>query len=275
MKRTILALSLSLACAVVAYAQKTETQATGDAGNQTSAGLSRPNKSINLESGTRLAAELQNAIDVRQARVGDQVVLKTTQAIKSQGRTIVGTGARLIGRVTEVARKSKGNGESHVGMLFDRLERGSLAIPITATISSITSGRASANAHDDDLFGSNTSASGSARSTSSAGSSSSSGGLLGGVGSMVNSTTSTVGTAVGATASDVGATVDSTTNAVGSTATGVSRSLGRIQISESSNTSVAGGSVLSLQGDNLRLEKGTRFNLLLTQSASAGTVKDQ
>jgi hypothetical protein len=31
--------------------------------------------------------------------------------------------------------------------------------------------------------------------------------------------------------------------------------------------------VLSLQGGNLRLEKGTTFNLTLTQSASAGTTK--
>jgi hypothetical protein len=275
MKRTLLTLSLSLACAMLAYAQKAETQATGDASNQTSATLSQSNKSINLESGTRLAAELQNSIDVRKAKVGDQVVLKTTQAIKAQGRTVVGTGARLVGRVTEVARNGKGNGESRVGILFDRLERGSLAIPITATISSITSGRASTSAHNDYLFGSNTSVGGSARSTSSVSSSSSSGGLLGGVGSVANSTTSTVGTAVGASTSAVGATIDSTTNAVGNTATGVGRSLGRIQISESSNTSVEGGSVLSLQGDNLRLEKGTRFNLVLSQSASVGTAKDQ
>jgi hypothetical protein len=91
----------------------------------------------------------------------------------------------------------------------------------------------------------------------------------------VNSTTSIVGSEVGATTSAVSSTVDSTANAVGSTATGVGRSLGRIQISESSNTSVEGGSVLSLQGDNLLLEECTRINLVLTQSASADTVKDQ
>jgi hypothetical protein len=31
---------------------------------------------------------------------------------------------------------------------------------------------------------------------------------------------------------------------------------------------------LSLQGGNLRLEKGTNFNLVLTQSASTGTRKN-
>jgi hypothetical protein len=58
---------------------------------------------------------------------------------------------------------------------------------------------------------------------------------------------------------------------VGNVASGVSRPLPGIQISQSSNTSVQGESVLSLQGGNLRLDKGTRFNLVLTQSASAGT----
>jgi hypothetical protein len=67
--------------------------------------------------------------------------------------------------------------------------------------------------------------------------------------------------------------VNSTTNLVGNTATGVGRSLGGIQISQSSETSVEGSSVLSLQGGNLRLEKGTTFNLMLTQSASAGTSR--
>lgn len=35
------------------------------------------------------------------------------------------------------------------------------------------------------------------------------------------------------------------------------------------------GSVLSLQGDNLRLEKGTRLNLLESNYASAGATTDQ
>ena len=108
MKRSILALSLSFACAAMAYAQKAETRASGQGSSDTAASISQGSKSVNLESGTRLAAQLQNTVDVRKAKVGDQVVMKTTQAIKSQGRTVVGKGARLIGHVTEVAQKSKG-----------------------------------------------------------------------------------------------------------------------------------------------------------------------
>lgn len=264
MKRTILALSLTLACAVAAYAQQEESRTSGEASNQTSAAMNQVGKSVNLDSGTHLAGELQNAIDVRKAKVGDQVLLKTTQTIKSGGRTVVGKGSRLVGHVTEVTQMGKGNGESRIGILFDRLEQGSLAMPIAATISSVTSGNANASANNEDLFASNTSAGGSASSMSSARTSSggSNGGLLGGVSGVVGSTTSVLGT-----------TVDSTTNAVGNTTTGVGRSLGGIQISQSSDTSVEGSSVLSLQGGNLRLEKGTNFNLILSESASAGTAQ--
>jgi len=263
MKKTVLALSLALACSLAAYAQTTETRVSGEA-NQTTAAK----KSINLQSGTHVAGELQNTLDVRKARVGDPVILKTTHAIKSGGRTVVGKGARLVGRVTDVAQKTNSNGESRIGVLFDRLEQGSLAVPIAATISSITSARTTARANSDDMFGGNANAGGSASSSSSVRSSSSSsnGGLLGGVGNVVNSTTSTVGGVVGGTTSAVGSTVDSTTSGVG-------QSLRGVQISESSSTSVEGSSVLSLQGGNLRLEKGTNFNLVLTQSANVGAAK--
>jgi hypothetical protein len=270
MKRTTLVFGLTLACAVAVYSQQAETRASGEASNQAAAAIEQTDKTVNIESGTRVAGELQNTIDVRKAKVGDQVILKTTQAIKSGGRTVVGKGSRLVGHITEVAQKTNDNGESRVGILFDRLEQGSLATPIAATISSVTSGRANAQAGNEDLFG--TSAGGSASSTSAARSSSggNNGSLLGGVGSVVNSTTSTVGSTVGGTTSALGSTVDSTTGAVGNTATGVGRSLGGIQISQSSSASVEGSSVLSLQGGNLRLDKGTNFNLVLSQSASAG-----
>jgi len=262
MKRTILALGLSLTCSLLAHAQKT----TADTSSQTSTAAKQAGKSIQLDSGTRLSGQLQNTIDARNARVGDQVILKTTQAIKSEGHTIVGKGSRLVGHVTEVAQASKGKGESRIGILFDRLENGSLQVPIAATISSITGVKTNAATNDQDVFATDTSASGSARARS--GSASSNGGLLGGVGS-------TVGGVVGGTTSAVGSAVNSTTGAVGNTAAGVGHSLGGVRISQSSSATVEGSSVLSLQGQNLKLEKGTNFNLVLTESINAGAGPNQ
>ena len=124
MKRIILATSLSLFCGLAVNAQTANASASGEVSNQTSSATNAGNKSISLDSGTRLAGELQSTIDARKAKVGDQVVLRTTQAIKSQGRTVVSKGSRLIGHVTEVTQQSESNGESRVGLLFDRLEGG-------------------------------------------------------------------------------------------------------------------------------------------------------
>ncbi len=266
MKRTVLVLALTVSCGVTVYSQRAETRTSVESSNEIVASANKAGKSIDLQSGTRIAGELQNNVDVRKARVGDEVVLKTTQAIKSEGRTVVGRGARIIGHVTEVEQKSKANGQSRVGLIFDRLEKGSLEFPIAATITSITSGRTTAKAGGDDLFGAQTS--GTSSSSASSTSQSSSGGVLGGV-------TSTVGGVVNTSTSAVGSTVNATTNAAGGTTSGLSQSLGRIQINQSSTTSAEGGAVLSLQGQNLRLEKGTTFNLMLTQSTNASTNKQQ
>lgn len=250
-----LLLGLGSLSVVPAQSGDTRTSASGN-GNATATA----NRTM-IQAGTQLAAELQSTLDARKARVGDQVLLKTTKAIKAEGQTVVKKGARLIGRVTEVEQKTKANATSQVSVLFESIESGSLAIPITATITSITSGRAAARANDDAMF------EGSARSNTSA-STQSGGGLVRGV---TNTATGVVGGVVGGTTSAVGSTVNSTTGAVGNTAGGLTRSLGRIQISESTSASAEGGSTLSLRGDNLRLEKGTHFNLVVNQSASAGT----
>ena len=272
MKKVFLLLSLSVVCSLVTFAQKSENKVSGGASTQTA---SQAGKIINLESGTTLSGQLQSTIDVRRAKVGDQVILKTTQAIKSGGHTVVDKSSRLVGHVTEVAQASKDRGESRIGILFDRLEQGELQTPIAATITSVTSGSAGVNANNDNPSGNDAMASSSMQSRSSGRSSSSSGGVLGGVADVVNSTTSTVGSAVGDTTSAVGTTADSTTRAVGSSANGVGRSLSGIQVSQSSSGSVEGSSVLSLQGGNLRLEKGTNFNLVLTESTRVGNTRDQ
>src|ERR1700682_4867950 len=259
MKKSLLAAFLTIAGALAAFAQKQQTSAKTEGSNETSASASRANKSINIESGTRLAAPLPNTLDARKARVGDQVLLKTTDSIKSGGHAVVKKGALLLGHVTSVAQKTKARGESQVGLVFDRLDNGSLSVPINVDISSITQASPQAQASDDDTFMSRSNTTAQRAPTSSSGQG---GGLLGGA-------TDTVGGVVGGATSTVGATTRSASGTVVQTTSGWGQSLGRIQISESSSTSAEGSSLLTLQGDNLHLEKGTTFNLLISQSASA------
>lgn len=258
MRRTFLSLVLTAAAASVAFAQEARQTTRANADVESTVQARKAGKDLNIASGTRLAAQLENTLDVRNARVGDRVVLKTTEAIKSNGKTVVKKGARLVGHVAQVQERVKGSAESSVTLLFDRLESGSLTTPITATINSVTQARARGRVDDEGFE-----ADASARSNTSAGgqSKSSGGGLLGGatnaVGGVVGTTTQVTSDVVGGVADTAGGTVSS-----------VGRTVGQIRITQSASASAGGSSTLSLTGGNLRLEKGTTFQLSLSQSAS-------
>ena len=268
MKKILLTVAVIVALSAIALAQKTNTSGSTQTSNRTTA--QKQGRQIDLQSDTQLAAQLQNALDTRHAKVGDRVILKTTQAVKQNGQVVIQKGAQLIGHVTDVQPQTKSNGESHLAMVFDRLRSGSIEVPISASILSVTQARAHAQSNnssiDSDLMGQS---SASTRS-SSAGRTSSGGGLLGGVGNTVggavNTTTSTVGNVAGTTTSAAGSTVGATTNTAGN----LTGSLRGLNITQSSGASAQGGSTLSLTGGNLRLESGTTFNLAVSNSTSAG-----
>ncbi|HEV8369419.1 MAG TPA: hypothetical protein VGQ39_15795 [Pyrinomonadaceae bacterium] len=283
MKKLTLSITLLLVWWVAVYSQEATTRTRTTATSATAVLANKSDKTLELANGTRIAGELQNSVDVRKAKVGDQVVLRTTQAIRSNGRTLVNKGARLFGHITEVAQKSKTDNESRLGILFDRLESNSLEVPITASIVSVVHGQVAAQGGNRDILSDDmsssssgddmsSSSSGSMRSTSSTQRGQSGGGLLGGVtssvGGVVSGTTSSTQDVLGRTTTAVGSTVNGAANATGAVAGGTSRAIGRIQISESTDASIATGSVLSVRGDNLRLEKGTTFNLVVSQSAT-------
>src|SRR5262249_38819341 len=132
MKRILLAISLVTIISGAALAQTSETRARTAASNDTSA--SKQGQQLNLQSGTRLTAQLENTLDARHAKVGDRVVLKTTQVVKQNGEVVVPKGSRLIGHVTNVQQRTKSDNQSVIGIAFDRLQRGSMDVPITAAI---------------------------------------------------------------------------------------------------------------------------------------------
>jgi hypothetical protein len=268
MKRLVLMVLTVTVSASFASAQVRSTHATSTT-NETSA--STKGRDVNLASNTSLAAQLESSLDARHAKVGDRVVLKTIEAVKQNGDTVVPKGARLLGHVTEVQQRTRENSESRLGVTFDRLQKGALDMPITATIVSITQAQTHESVGDSSLD-SGTMASSSGRMSSSGSQrSGGGGGLLGGagntVGGVVNTTTSTVGNVAGTTTSAAGSTVGATTNTAGN----LTGSLRGLQITQSSSASADGGSTLSLGTGNLKLESGTTFHLLVSTSTSAGT----
>ncbi len=255
MKKIILVLSVIFVMDLSGAAQ-IQQKSTGSSRDQTA--VTKQGGSIS--SATNIEAQLQNSLDVRRARPGDPVVLKTTRAVKQNGQTVVAKGSTLVGHVTEVQQKTKGNASSRLGLVFDRLEGQNMTTPITASIVSIMdvhAAESSADIFDTDIAGS---ASGSTRASGGTSSGGGTGGLLGGVtgtaGSVVNTTTQAA----------VGVAGTATQTLGGATQT-VGRTLGGIQISQSASGSAQGGTTLSSSDKNIRLEKGMTFQLLLNAMA--------
>lgn len=261
MKKIIFGLNLILILSVFCFAQKnkneSETVEPTRSEKQTKVkkdkkGTMPKNQTI-LQSGTNIQAQLQKTLDVKNAEVGDQVVLTINQSIKQDGQVVVPKGSKLIGRVTEVQQKTKNNATSRLGVVFDRLEGKNLSSPISATIVSITQARA--NTAIGDMAGADVMGSSNSSGTVSR---NSGGGLLGGVGNTVGGVVNTTTNTVGGVTNTVGNTVGGTTQTLGRTVNG-------IQISQSSNTSANGGTMLSAQNKNLRIEKGATFSLQVNE----------
>jgi hypothetical protein len=269
MKRGIVIGLMGLTLSAVAMGQTTAT-ASGKGSARSATSVSKENGALTIASGTEIAGELQNSLNVEKAKVGDEVILKTKKAIKQNGDVVVNKGAKLIGHVTEVKERAKGEATSRIGVLFDTLKQGDMTMPVQASIMSVVNVATRATAGGTDLWAeSGTSASGSTRTTSTA-SSGGSGGLLGGVTSTAGGVLNTATNTVGGVANTATNTVGGVTNTAGPTVGSTVNSLGRIQVAQSTDASASGGSTLSLTGGNLKLEKGTTFNVALSSSANAG-----
>ncbi len=259
MKKIVSGLILVLFVSVSGYAQKQKTSPDSEQelkptkqNNKKAAS----NGAVLLDAGTSIEAQLKQTLDVKNASVGDEVVLTTTKAIKQNGRTVVEKGTRLVGRVTEVQQRTKNNAQSRLGVVFDRIEGKNLSAPVSAQIVSITQAGANAAVGDTlgtDLSGSSSTSGGASRSGSGGG------GLLGGV-------TNTVGGALNTTTDTLGNVTNTAGRTVSGTTAGVGQTLNGIRLSQSSSASAGGSTTLSTENKNLRLEKGVTFQLRLSES---------
>jgi hypothetical protein len=265
MKKVFSTLGLAIVfnVAISAQNQKKNTEpvnarSTQNVNSQSDGNIAAGGGAAALSTVTNLQAQLQNTLDVKNAKVGDQVVLKTTQTVKQAGQVVIPKGTQLIGRVTEVQQRTKNGAASKLGLVFDRLQNRDLSMPIVASIVSITNVQSAAglgDTMDTEVSGSNMT---SARTTSGG---STGGGLLGGVtntvGGVVNTATNTVGTVAGTATSTVGGT----TQTLGQTING-------IQLSTSASGSAQSSTTLSSPNNNIRLEKGVTFGLSVQKNGA-------
>jgi hypothetical protein len=271
-----------------AQASKQGAQASGSGAAASSAAAQTEHGNAALANGSTFNAALNAPIDSRKAKPGDPVTAHTTEPAKSDGKTVLPRGTKLLGHVTQASARSNGESDSSLGVVFDKaILKNGQEVPLNAGIQALASGQSAASTAGPDLdtFGSGGgSAAGSGRASGRSGS------ALGGVGSTaggaagaVTNTAANVGGAAGGT---LNSTVNSTANAAGSLngvssgATGGLNTAGQLTSDShgvfglnglSLNSAAANGtqgSIITSAGKNVHLDSGTQ--MLLVSQAEAG-----
>lgn len=104
----------------------------------TESGVAFNSNSITLPAGAELVVELTKSIDAKKARVGDEVSARLIQDFIANGQVIGPHGSRIQGHVTEVKAYSKEEGESVLGLVFDKLVLGhGVEIPLHAVVQAL------------------------------------------------------------------------------------------------------------------------------------------
>ena len=283
MKKTIVSFVLAVLLSAACMAQSSaDVQAGGSASQNTSASADKSGAQANsstsaeatsqaapsgkhgnaqvasasrLQSGSTVQAELSKPVDVRKNKPGDEVVAKTTQDVKSDGKVVLPKGSKIVGKVTQAQARAKGQDESQLGIAFDHaILKDGTQMPVSFAIQAVgnSESAASAGAADDSAMMAGN-AGGMARGSGS-GTAGSRGGLVGGAGSTAGGVANTTGSVAGA---------NTGTNVAGgltSTSQGVVGMPG-MTLSSVASSSTTAGSMISSSSSNVRLDSGTRMLL--------------
>jgi hypothetical protein len=272
---------------------KTQASGSGSANGSASAQAGKNNAAIS--NGTTFNAALNNSVDAKKCKPGDGVTAHTTEAVKSDGQTVLPKGTKLVGHVTEAKARANGESQSSLGIVFDRaILKNGQEVPFNGNIqalaaaqSTVASGPGELDAMGSGMGSASGSGMGGGRG-SGMGGGRSSGGVLGGVtsttGGTVGAVTNTAGSVGGGATNTVGGTVASTTNvtgAAGSTVGGLNTAgqltsnsrgvfgLNGLNLSSAASNSTQ-GSLITSAGKNVHLDSGTRMLLVAQSQASAG-----
>ena len=89
----------------------------------TQAGSQTEAKTPSAITGT-IPALLSKPIDSKKAKEGDPVICQTAGSFHDQTGRLIGSGAKVIGHVTQAQARSKGNPDSTLAIVFDKIQLG-------------------------------------------------------------------------------------------------------------------------------------------------------
>src|SRR6267378_490331 len=124
-------------------AGQTQAQASGNASASAAASARNGQANGSLAAGTAFNAALSSPIDSKKCKPGDAVTAHTTEAVKSEGRTVIPKGAKVVGHVTQT---------SALGMVFDKaILKDGEEIPLSVGIQAIAVAQSGASAAGSDM----------------------------------------------------------------------------------------------------------------------------
>lgn len=220
-----------------------------------------------LASGTTVNAVLTKPLDSRKCKPGDPVQATAAQDVKSGGNVVIRKGSHLVGHVTEVKSKGKGDANSSLGIVFDHaVLKDGQQVPMNSVVQALAAAQTSSvTSLGDDNFGA---ASGGSLASSGGVVSrggATGGGLAGGVASTAGAATGTVGNVGGNATGVVGSSAGTTLNggalqgALSSTSTGV---IGLKDLSiAGAATNATEGSIITSPAKSVHLDSGTQMVL--------------
>ena len=263
-------------------AGKTQAQTSAGTSASTSASVLNGQANASLASGTAFNATLSKQVDSKKCKPGDTVTAQTTEAVKSEGKTVIPKGSKVIGHVTQASARANGEAQSAVGIVFDKaILKNGQEVPLNVAIQALAAAQSNASvagADMDAMGGMGASAAGSGMSGGR--------GALGGVTSAAGGAAGTVTNTAANVGGAAGGAVNSTTNAAGGVAGASKGAIGGLnaagQLTSNSQgvfglnglnlnaaaSNATQGSVITSAGKNVHLESGTR--MLLVSQAQAG-----
>ena len=279
MNRLALAIWIGALLAMSGLAQsRSGAQADGTAA--ASGNAQAAEGSAALASGATLNATLDKSLDSKKCKPGDTVKASSMEDVKSNGKTVLPKGTKLVGHVTEASAKAKGDSQSAIGIAFDKavLKHGE-EVRVNLAIQAIGPAASSANAY---AAAPDTGPAGSMGGPSSAPSSGGAPGMGGGrASSSAPNTTSSSGGSVTGPVSSASGSIPATTQGAegGLSATGPFASNSRgifglegLSLRIPSPNDNAQGSVIASNDKHVQLDSGTRL-LLVSQAAKGGGGK--
>jgi hypothetical protein len=211
-----------------------------------------------LKSGSAIHATLEKPVDARKNKRGDEVVAKTSQDVKSDGKVLIPRGSKIVGHVTEVKAREKGEAESAMSVVFDHaVLKDGRHIPLSLAVQAVGSG-AVAPVEENSLISpgevdATGSVSGTASSMSRIG-----GGAVGGVRSTTGSLVNTAGRVGGPAVNTANGTRVGASSSLNSNSQGV---IGLRGLNLASSASSSNSGTFTSPNSNVHLDSGTQMIL--------------